>query len=227
MKEKLNIKEQFDLIAEEYDSGRRKFIPCFDDFYEKTTAFAASFVGNPRKIIDLGSGTGLLAMYYFRHFPDAGYILADVSSEMLNVARKRFEGVPHIEYPVIDYTKELPSGEFDLAVSALSIHHLENEEKLDLFRNLKKQLAPGSWFINYDQFCCASEEMSERVNACWIEHLYHSGLSETELSRWRERRKLDRECSVGEEIAMLEKCGFKNVECIYLNGKFAVITAGR
>ena len=44
MKEKSTIEEQFDLIANEYDSGRRKFIPCFDDYYEKTTAFAASFI---------------------------------------------------------------------------------------------------------------------------------------------------------------------------------------
>ena len=35
MKEKSTIEEQFDLIANEYDSGRRKFIPCFDDYYEK------------------------------------------------------------------------------------------------------------------------------------------------------------------------------------------------
>ena len=50
-------------------------------------------------------------------------------------------------------------------------------------------------------------------------------VSETELERWQERRKLDRECCVGEEIAMLKKCGYESVECIYLCGKFAVIAA--
>lgn len=226
MMEKVTIEEQFNLIAGEYDSGRRKFIPYFDDYYERTTAFAASFIGAPSRILDLGSGTGLLAMYYFRHFPHAEYILADMAEEMLKVAKKRFENIRNIDYSLIDYTKELPDGNFDLVISALSIHHLENEQKLKLFHDLKEKNPSGGWLINYDQFCCDSKEMDNAVNAHWINHLYHSGLSETELARWEERRKLDRECSVAAEIAMLKKCGFKSVECIYLNGKFAVIAAG-
>lgn len=35
MKEKSTIEKQFNLVASEYDSGRRKFIPCFDDYYER------------------------------------------------------------------------------------------------------------------------------------------------------------------------------------------------
>ncbi len=223
MQEKSTIEEQFNLIAGEYDSGRRKFIPCFDEYYEKTTAFAASFVGNPRRIIDLGSGTGLLAMYYFRHFSEADFILVDIAENMLHVASKRFEKAGNVTCSVIDYTKELPAGNFDLAISALSIHHLEDQQKLELFSNLKQKLVPGAWFINYDQFCCDSKAIDKAVNAYWIDHLYNSGLSETELARWEERRKLDCECSVEAEIDMLKKSGFKNVECIYLNGKFAVI----
>ena len=225
MKKKLNIEEQFNLIAEEYDSGRRKFIPCFDDYYEKTTAFASSFIGTPRRILDLGSGTGLLAMYYFHHFPNAEYILADMAEDMLKVARKRFEDVHNIDYSVMDYTKELPAGNFDLVVSALSIHHLENEQKQELFSRLKEKITPGGWFINYDQFCCDSSVMDNITNQYWRNNLYRSGLSEAELTRWQERQKLDRECSVNEEIAMLKKSGFKNIECIYLCGKFAVIVA--
>ena len=29
----MNIEEQFNLIAKEYDANRKKFIPCFDEFY--------------------------------------------------------------------------------------------------------------------------------------------------------------------------------------------------
>jgi ubiquinone/menaquinone biosynthesis C-methylase UbiE len=226
MAEHLTIEEQFNLIAKEYDSGRRKFIPCFDDYYEKTTDFAASFAGNPRRIMDLGSGTGLLAMYYFRHFPDAEYILADMAKDMLNVARKRFEHAPQVSFQVIDYTQELPEGNFDLVISALSIHHLENQEKSKLFGKIREKLLPGSFFINYDQFCCDSFEMSRVTDQYWVDHLYRrSGLTPAELALWEERRKLDRECSVTEEKNMLLKSGFKMAECIYLCGKFAVIAA--
>lgn len=37
----MNIKEQFNLIAREYDENRRKFIPCFNDYYVSATDFVA------------------------------------------------------------------------------------------------------------------------------------------------------------------------------------------
>lgn len=38
----MDIEKQFNLIAEEYDNGRKKFIPCFDDFYKTTTKLITS-----------------------------------------------------------------------------------------------------------------------------------------------------------------------------------------
>lgn len=35
----MEIEEQFNKIAKEYDENRRKFISCFDEFYLKTTDF--------------------------------------------------------------------------------------------------------------------------------------------------------------------------------------------
>ena len=38
----MNIEEQFNRIAQEYDANRKKFIPCFTDYYENTTKFILS-----------------------------------------------------------------------------------------------------------------------------------------------------------------------------------------
>ena len=89
--EKMNIEKQFNLIAEEYDSNRRKFIPCFDDFYKNTTEFIVSNIEKPKQIVDLGAGTGLLIYFWYQQCPDSKYVLVDIADEMLNVARKRFE----------------------------------------------------------------------------------------------------------------------------------------
>lgn len=219
------VEKQFNLVSGEYDSGRRKFIPCFDSYYKKTTAFAVSLVGKPRRIVDLGAGTGLLTMYYYRHLPEAEYLLVDAAADMLRVAEKRFAGADNVRCRVADYTCSLPEEEFDLAISALSIHHLENKQKFTLFKNLHQKLAPGNWFINYDQFCCSDPELDFMVTRHWVENLYRSGLSASELARWKERRKLDRECSVNDEISMLLQSGFSLAESIFLDGKFAVIAA--
>lgn len=82
----MDIKTQFNDLADEYDNNRRKFIHCFDDFYQSPTEFIASNIADPKRIIDSGAGTGLLSYYWLRHFPSSEYVLVDIADEMLNIA---------------------------------------------------------------------------------------------------------------------------------------------
>lgn len=69
-----SIEEQFNLIAQEYDINRRKFIPCFDDYYENTTKLILSNIHTPKIVLDLGAGTGLLTYYWFKECENAEYL---------------------------------------------------------------------------------------------------------------------------------------------------------
>lgn len=221
----MDIKEQFNLIAEEYDQNRRKFIPCFDDYYINTTDFIASNIKEPKRILDLGAGTGLLSYYWYQHYPQSEYVLVDIADDMLNIARKRFSGIDNVSYQVMNYLDGLPKEDFDVIVSALSIHHLENDEKVRLFSQIYDKLPTGGAFVNYDQFCAGQQEMNKWFDSYWENRLGESGLMENDIKLWQERRKLDRECSVEQEIEMICKCGFKTVKCVYSYQKFSVIVA--
>lgn len=221
----MDIEKQFNQIAHEYDSNRKKFIPCFDDFYINSTDFILSNIDIPKRIVDLGAGTGLLSYFWYKHCPTAEYILVDIADKMLNVARKRFEGVKNVSYQIKDYTKELPSVGFDTVISALSIHHLEDNDKIKLFTKIYDSLPSGGLFVNYDQFCAGHSKMNEWFDSYWENQLYHSGLTKNDIELWKERRKLDRECSAMQEVDMLRKCNFDSVECVYSYQKFSVIIA--
>lgn len=221
----MNIEEQFNLIAKEYDLNRKKFIPCFDDYYITTTKMIASQIGEVKRILDLGAGTGLLSYYWYQNCPSAEYVLVDIADEMLNVARKRFNGVDNISYKVMNYSNGLPDGEFDLITSALSIHHLEDEEKKKLFKTIYDKLPSGGVFVNYDQFCGGQDEINSLFDSYWENQLSKSELTENDIKLWKERRKLDKECSVEEEIKMLNENNFKIVKCVYSYHKFSVIIA--
>lgn len=222
----MNIQDQFNLVAKEYDGNRRHFIPCFDDFYISTTDFIAKTLDmEPRRIFDLGSGTGLLSSFWFKYLPNAEYVLCDIATEMLEIAKRRFSGVPNVKYDILDYSKNLPGEKADLIISALSIHHLEHEKKRALFKNILSSLSNSGIFVNYDQFCSENSKMNEKIEKYWIEGIKNSPLPETEYDRWLERKKLDKECSVIQEISWLKEAGFKNTDCIYSAGKFSVIIA--
>lgn len=221
----MDIKEQFNLIAEEYDKNRKKFIPCFEDYYINTTKFIASNITEPRRILDLGAGTGLLPYFWYQHYPESEYVLVDIADDMLNIARKRFAGIDKVTYRVMNYSDGLPNGDFDVIISALSIHHLENDEKTKLFAKIYDKLPAGGLFVNYDQFCANQEEMNKWFNSYWENQLPQSGLTDKDIALWQERRKLDKECSVEDEIEMISKCNFNIAKCVYSNQKFSVIVA--
>ncbi len=222
----MKIAEHFNIIAKEYDSKRKMFIPCFTDYYETTTNFIAANIAKPNRIIDLGSGTGLLAYFWYKHFPDCEYILVDIAEDMLDVARKRFLGISNVHYEVEDYSKALPvCGEVDCIISALSIHHLEDENKKELFSEIYNKLPAGGVFVNYDQFRADTPTIDRWFDSFWLEQLNKSDLSSRDIELGNERRKLDRECSVESEVSMLKHCGFKEVNCVYSYHKFSVIVA--
>lgn len=133
--------------------------------------------------------------------------------------------IDSVSYQVLDYSKELPGGNFDVITSALSIHHLETKDKQKLFAKIYDKLPNGGLFVNYDQFCAGQDEMNEWFNSYWESQLAKSGLTEHNIELWKVRRKLDRECSVDEEIAMLCKSKFKIIKCVYSYQKFLVIVA--
>lgn len=221
----MDIGTQFNLIAEEYDANRKKFIPCFDDFYKTATKMFSYVAGEPKRVLDLGAGTGLLTYFWAQSFPNAEFVLVDIAKEMLKIARERFRGNQNISYFISDYAEEFPDGDFDAIVSALSVHHLENEEKQRLFRRVYDKLPSGGIFVNYDQFCAGQEKLNDWYDSAWERQLISSGLTAHDIELWRKRRTLDNECSVEEETEMLCKSNFKTVKCIYSCMKFSVILA--
>ena len=148
----------------------------------------------------------------------------DVAEQMLEIARQRFCGLPNFQYLIQDYSKELPQNKFDLVASALSIHHLENEDKLLLYSNIYSKLENGGYLLNLDFFNASSDEMNRKFNDYWYDYVY-SRITPERKDLFLKRRAEDKENSVDETKSLLAKIGFKNVECIYNYMKFGVIIA--
>ncbi|MBF0102998.1 MAG: class I SAM-dependent methyltransferase [Desulfobacterales bacterium] len=219
------IKDNFNLAAEEYDSQRKKLIPCFDDYYITMINFISHYIKPPRLILDLGAGTGLLTQCLFQHFPNSEYVLVDISEQMLNIAKKRFQGLPNFTYEVCDYSTYFPNRHYDVIASALSIHHLDHSDKINLYKRIYKSLTEDGCFINLDQFNASSPRMNTYYDEWWYNSIIHSGLPKSELDSVLKRRKLDRENTIEETLTMLRGAGFTLVECIYRYMKFGVILA--
>src|SRR5436190_2248708 len=113
--------------ASTYDTERRRLIPCFGEFYGTVAELVARSCPDSPRILDLGTGTGILAAAILDRVPTAQLHLLDASAEMLQQAATRLaEWQPRLV--VQSLNEDLPGGSFHAVVSALAIHHLKDAE---------------------------------------------------------------------------------------------------
>lgn len=216
------LKEKFSQGAHEYDRQRKHIIPCLEDLYEITSDLAKVNTSKPR-ILDLGAGTGLLTSHIHRKYPDGDYILLDLSEEMLNIARTRFENLPDFHYVIADYLKHNFEGMFDIIVSSLSIHHLENNHKRILYEKVYQHLNSGGVFINADQVLGPSPANDEEYYRNWLNKIDVGSLSESEKTFIFDRMELDNPATLADNFEWLEEIGFVDVDVYYKYYNFVVI----
>jgi tRNA (cmo5U34)-methyltransferase len=98
---------------------------------------------------------------------------------MLARAREHFTGLaapPVME--VLDYAHHSLDGPYDAVVSALSIHHLSDDLKHDLFARTFVALRPGGVFINAEQVLGPPTPLEEAYRQAWLDDARALGVSE-------------------------------------------------
>ncbi|MHC1754782.1 MAG: class I SAM-dependent methyltransferase [Methanosarcina sp.] len=216
------IQQKFDAISKKYDEQRRKFIPCFGDFYGATVSVASADAENP-DILDIGAGTGLLSAFLMERYPGASFTLIDISEKMLDMAKDRFRNNSNIKYIAADYSKYDFVEKYDMVVSALSIHHLEDEEKKELYKKSYSMLKENGIFINADQVHGETPFIENLNKTTWRQSVENSGLLEEEILAGYERTRLDKDSKLGQQLDWLKEAGFCDVSCIYKYYQFAVM----
>ena len=198
-------------------------MPGFDDFYRA----AIDLIQFPResslKVLDLGAGTGLMAAFIAYSFPNARITMVDISNEMLERARARFElAGPRFRYEVSDYGVDRIQEKYDAIVSALSIHHLSDEQKRALFKRIHGALNDDGVFVNAEQFRCATPERHKFHHERWLTRVRELGVDDRDLAAALERMKFDRAATLEDQLEWMREAGFRDIDCAYKNLIFAV-----
>jgi tRNA (cmo5U34)-methyltransferase len=221
------VKRAFDLSANTYDQSRRQLIPCFDAFYGTVLELIPYTPQDRFRVLDLGAGTGLLGQLVAQRFPRATVALMDISEAMLAKAKERFAQMPGaFEFMLADYTAGV-SGEFEVVVSALSIHHLTDLSKAKLFGDILAALTPGGLFVNADQVLGATPGIDRIYRERWLRQVREMGCPLADLEAAMERMQEDKMAPVDHQLSWLRQAGFHEVNCWYQNYSFAVYSGSK
>lgn len=115
--------------------------------YERLQGEIAVAAGrDARSMLELGTGTGETARRVLARNPAARLLGLDASPEMLDGAKARLPA-DRVQLRVARLEEPLPEGPFEVVFSALTVHHLEDPGKADLFRRVADALSPGGRFV--------------------------------------------------------------------------------
>ena len=222
---KRSVEQAFSEAAPDYDAWVKQALPAYDELFSVAVECIPFAHDRSLDIADLGAGSGLFSRHVQTAYPQAVFTLVDASRDMLDLARKRFElktaSFTFVEQRLEDFAEP---ERFDVVISSLAIHHLEDADKQSLFKRIFTALRPGGAFLNVDQIK-GNPPFDRLYWETWLARVRTAGASEdkiqTSISR---RREFDRDASLSDQLRWLQEAGFA-ADCVYKHYFVAIFLA--
>ena len=218
------IKKHFEEAAEKYDIVIQKLIPHYNQMVEALVSVIPFSKENGFSAIDLGCGTGTISQSVKNEFPNITITCVDISANMLEIARNKIGG--NITCIQADFNSFVFLQKYDLIISSLALHHLENDdEKLEFYKKIYSSINRGGVFINIDVVLGNDDFIQEQYMKKWREFLEEKLSSEETEKCMSDYYAEDRPTKLITHLDMLRECGFTNIDVIYKIFNFAVYAA--
>ncbi|HNT77303.1 MAG TPA: class I SAM-dependent methyltransferase [Anaerolineae bacterium] len=187
-----------------------------------------------RHILDLGCGDGAITEQMRHCQPDNVYHLLDGSAAMLDKARQRLPGetIHFIQQTFEAYLDRAPEdAKYDGIFSSNAIHHLDFFDKGRMYAKVYRELKIGGLFVNIDVVRPTSERSEQWQFQMWVdwidETLRRNGMESEvgihdQLPAQYKRKPENKPSALFDQLELLHKMGFRDVDCFYKYGIFAV-----
>lgn len=213
-----SVENFYDSLSHEYTDLIRRCVPRYGELLFNMFCYLPRDF-KPRRILDLGCGTGNLTEQIRLHFPDPEITAVDISGEILKECETRFSGDREIRYVQADF-RDLPfaPGSFDLVMSSIAIHHIQDPDKSLLYRRIHELLSPGGIFVFADQTRGITDEIYAVHMERWKEEAFRLGSTEENWRMWMEHQEAhDYHTPVTWHLDELRGSGFREVDVLWKN----------
>lgn len=211
-------------VAVHFVSERRRSIPYHEDQLQLLLRLIDHYRPDPRRVVDLGCGNGIVGATVLGRYPGASGVFIDHSEPMLQMAHRLaaeyLTGVELFRADLEDGILELPGVRgADVIVSGYAIHHLPNERKRALYSEIFEALSPGGLFINTEHVASASTRAEALFDEMMIESQAKGRKRPVSVVAAEHHARPDKADNILEsfcvQMAWLEEIGFTEVDCYF------------
>ncbi len=218
-----SIRNHFKAQVSDYPALMKRLVPFFDEQREIMLGLIPFGREAPLRVLDLGCGPGLLAARLLSEYKRAELTAFDLTQEMLDSCRSRLSGIDRVNYQLGDFRSDDLGENYDLIVAALSLHHMEMEERYGFFRRAFRSLKPGGVFLASEMIADESTAVREQQYQLWREFMERNG--EDSAAWYRRHCEKDHSATISFLVATLSKTGFQAPGCFWRYWNFAILSA--
>ena len=212
-----SIENIFQKEAKNYDDTIKRIIPFYDEML-RTLVDVIPFPSEKKiNVIDLGCGTGTLALILKQKYPNAIIKCLDVAEDMVNIAKEKLKSYSNIEFQVEDLHNYEFNQNFDVIISSLALHHLHgDDQKKKFFQKIFSHLNPGGNFFNLDVAIGSNEKLEEIYVSRWIDFMKNNfSLEQINNELLPKYYHKEIPTQLLRQINWLSELGFTDVEIIW------------
>lgn len=213
--EKPKLERMSEFFTARIDSYEAHMLRDGDEVYRK---FAELLPVDSAKILDLGCGTGLELGEIFRRLPHVSVVGIDLTPAMLERLKQKYPE-KNIELICGNYFDvDLGENTFDTAISFETLHHFTPQEKVGLYRKVRKALKPEGVYIESD-YMVAEKSREDELNAEYNRLCREMNIAPGETYHF------DMPCTIDTQVAVLRQAGFASAALVYRKKSTAIIVA--
>ena len=177
----------------------------------------------PYRILDIGTGTGLLVERILGKIDDAQVHLVHAEQSHLDAAKDRLSRFANqTSYELGEYVRVTLDGPYDAIILELDANFMESKSRRTLLSAVYAALRRGGRMLTIVQTRGATDSLEELYVKEWREMAREQGATDAELTHALFASAKARTATLAQQLEWMSGDGFENVDCYVKFWRLAV-----